>query len=408
MVLPTTIEIIMVQLENNMERLNYIFAAILLVSACGRQTKQLPRHPEPTRPPTAQPTAEPTSVPTADPTAEPKPDAVDDIYGKAVPVSVSWRTENGTVYYKGKPVKLTGINWFGFETGELVVHGLWTGRTMDSFLAQIAEIGFTSLRIPVAPEVFWQQKALANLHMFTTAAEAHGLSILLDLHNCSPRENLQGNPGGCAGYSIDKWYATLSDMALFSVQHPNVLGIDIFNEPHQLSWKTWRDLATEAGKRILGVNPHILVFVEGVAGNNTDSGGWPAFWGENLVEAGRNPPGIPKSRLVLSPHVYGPSVSYQGYFSAWDFPNNMPQIWDAHFGYLVGMGYTLIVGEFGGRYTGKDKQWADKFVEYLGSKGMKDFYYWSLNPNSGDTGGILLDDWKGVNQDKMSLLKRIF
>jgi endoglucanase len=330
------------------------------------------------------------------------------VYGARIPSSTSWRTEDGIVYHKDKPVKLKGVNWFGFETDQLLVHGLWTGRTMDSFLAQIVEMGFTSLRVPVAPEVFSQQKAIANLHTFATAAEGHGLSILLDLHNCSPRENLKGNPGGCANYSIDKWYATLGSMTLFSLHHENVLGIDIFNEPHQLSWKTWRDLATEAGKQILTLNPRILVFVEGVAQRDTDSGGYGAFWGENLVEASRNPPGIPKSRLVLSPHVYGPSVSYQQYFSAGNFPNNMPQIWEAHWGYLVGMGYTVIVGEFGGRYTGKDKQWADKFVEYLRSKGNTDFYYWSLNPNSGDTGGILRDDWKSVNQEKLDLLKRIF
>ena len=386
-----------------MERLNYIFAAVLLVSACGRQTKVLPRQPEPTR----APTSEPMPQPTAKPTAEPKPGAVDDVYGTSIAASESWRTENGTVYHKGKAVKLSGINWFGFETSELVVHGLWTGRTMDSFLAQIVEMGFTSLRIPLSPEVFGDAKSVANLHTFATAAEGRGLSILLDLHNCSFRNNLQGNPTGCANYNIDKWYATLNDMALFSLQHENVLGIDIFNEPHQLSWKTWRDMASEAGKRILKVNPRILVFVEGVANYDTDSGGWGTFWGENLVEAGRNPPGIPKSRLVLSPHVYGPSVSYQQYFSAPNFPNNMPEIWDAHFGYLVDMGYTIIVGEFGGRYTGKDKQWADKFVEYLRSKGTTDFYYWSLNPNSGDTGGILRDDWKGVNEDKLGLLKQI-
>ena len=30
--------------------------------------------------------------------------------------------------------------------------------------------------------------------------------------------------------------------------------------------------------------------------------------------------------------------------------------------------------------------------------------YWSLNPNSGDTGGILLDDWQSVDPDKEALL----
>jgi aryl-phospho-beta-D-glucosidase BglC (GH1 family) len=35
------------------------------------------------------------------------------------------------------------------------------------------------------------------------------------------------------------------------------------------------------------------------------------------------------------------------------------------------------------------------------------FTFWSLNPESGDTGGILADDWLTVNQDKMAYLTPI-
>ena len=33
------------------------------------------------------------------------------------------------------------------------------------------------------------------------------------------------------------------------------------------------------------------------------------------------------------------------------------------------------------------------------------FTYWSWNPNSGDTGGIALDDWTTVNQAKQAILE---
>ena len=38
-----------------------------------------------------------------------------------------------------------------------------------------------------------------------------------------------------------------------------------------------------------------------------------------------------------------------------------------------------------------------------GNQGIN-WTYWSWNPNSGDTGGILADDWKTVNQNKMAYL----
>lgn len=38
---------------------------------------------------------------------------------------------------------------------------------------------------------------------------------------------------------------------------------------------------------------------------------------------------------------------------------------------------------------------------------MADQFYWCLNPNSGDTGGVLKDDWKSARDDKLLLLKRV-
>ena len=35
------------------------------------------------------------------------------------------------------------------------------------------------------------------------------------------------------------------------------------------------------------------------------------------------------------------------------------------------------------------------------------FSYWCLNPNSGDTGGILQDDWTTLDRSKVDMLSRI-
>jgi endoglucanase len=34
---------------------------------------------------------------------------------------------------------------------------------------------------------------------------------------------------------------------------------------------------------------------------------------------------------------------------------------------------------------------------------MTDNFYWCLNPNSSDTGGLLMDDWVTTNEDKLDL-----
>jgi endoglucanase len=49
------------------------------------------------------------------------------------------------------------------------------------------------------------------------------------------------------------------------------------------------------------------------------------------------------NRVVYSPHTYGPNVYNQPYFSDGTFPNNMPAIWDAHFGFIKGLGGAAVV-----------------------------------------------------------------
>jgi endoglucanase len=67
----------------------------------------------------------------------------------------------------------------------------------------------------------------------------------------------------------------------------------------------------------------------------------------------------------------------------------------------------LWIGEFGGRKTaGKSTEavWQNKLMDYL-KKNNISYAYWSWNPDSGDTGGILKDDWQTIDQAKLGLLE---
>jgi endoglucanase len=46
-----------------------------------------------------------------------------------------------------RPVRIAGVNWFGFETANYTVHGLWT-RDYRSMLDQIKREGYNTLRLP--------------------------------------------------------------------------------------------------------------------------------------------------------------------------------------------------------------------------------------------------------------------
>ena len=71
----------------------------------------------------------------------------------------------------------------------------------------------------------------------------------------------------------------------------------------------------------------------------------------------------------------------------------------------------VCAGEFGGKYRrgSKDANWQDAFVSYMNQRrGMSyRWFYWQFNPNSGDTGGVLGEDWQSLNSRKLSLLGRL-
>ncbi|MGC1377983.1 MAG: cellulase family glycosylhydrolase [Anaerolineales bacterium] len=255
-------------------------------------------------------------------------------------------------------------------------------------------------------------------------------------------------------YDSTKWIANLKTIAGYESAWglTNVMGIDIFNEPWDYTWAEWKGFIEQAYTAINGVNPNILIMAEGISDSAENQDGTPTTitavptgaapspnWGGNLYEAGTTPPNVPKSMLVFLPHVYGISVFVGKQFvdnsvpacvglsgdAAGDAkcPLIMPsaatlaQGWDAQFGYLKAQGYAVVIGEFGGnmswpkgkaslrdqnRYsyvtnTTIDAQWQQAFVTYLHSKCINDSLYWSINPESGDTGGLYTTPYDPVS-----------
>jgi endoglucanase len=144
--------------------------------------------------------------------------------------------------------------------------------------------------------------------------------------------------------------------------------------------------------------------VEGIDSYNGD-GYW---WGGNLQGAASAPVRLNvANRLVYSAHDYATSVYPQPWFSDPSFPANLAGIWDKNWGYLYKNNVApVLLGEFGTTLADpRDQTWLKTLLAYTGKgTGGISFTYWSWNPNSGDTGGILNDDWTTVNTAKQGYL----
>lgn len=191
---------------------------------------------------------------------------------------------------------------------------------------------------------------------------------------------------------------------------PALFAVDLKNEPHgRVTWEEWAAAAERIGNALLDINPRLLVFVAGVERTRGKDNSW---WGGSLEGAKERPVRVKvPNRVVYTPHVYGPDVFHQEYFKVPAFPANLPPIWERQWAHLVGKGNgPVVLGEWGGQYKPgtKDRVLQDALAEFLKKKGLGcATFYWSLNPNSGDTKGLLMDDWKTPDADKLALLRKV-
>lgn len=401
---------------------------------------------------------------------------------------------------------------------ELFVGNMWwadTGRTMQQTMTEIKNVGINVLRIPIAPQTLdptnpqgigdvraggvlknhasvRQTNARQALEDFIKLADQNGIDVIIDIHSCSNYVGWRGgrldsNPPyvdatregydftreeySCGGgaendhpYNEQLWLQDLRTIAAFeqTLGVDNILGIDIFNEPWDYTWDEWATLAESAYRAINEVNQNVLIVVEGVGSVKSDgtevahgSMDYNPNWGENFFGFTERPLNIPKDRLVISPHTYGPSVFVQRHFMTGECAElegddagrancqitldrtKLEAGWQEHFGFLRDQGFAIIVGEFGGNMdwprntrpaeqemwshitTNVDEQWQNYFVDYMIEKDMN-ACYWSINPESADTGGLYEHShipavnesgwgtWLNFDTRKTSLLQRLW
>ncbi len=249
---------------------------------------------------------------------------------------------------------------------------------------------------------------LQILDKLVSGARARGLKIILDRHR--PDANGQSELWYTSAYPEARWIADWQMLARRYLGNDTVIGFDLHNEPHgSATWgdnntaTDWRLAAERAGNAILAINPKLLIIVEGIERVGSDY----YWWGGNLSAAGANPVRLNvANQLVYSAHDYPASVYGQSWFYAPNYPSNLAAIWEAHWAYLITSNRApVVLGEFGTRYqTTIDRQWFQTTANFIASRGMS-FTFWSWNPNSGDTGGILQDDWRTINSEKQAVLQ---
>ena len=369
--------------------------------------------------------------------------------------AAGFHAQSGKIYdAAGNRIQVRGISHFGFNADILQPQYLWAMGWKDQ-IAQIKALGFNAVRVPFVPDTLYVtttvdklsyvdpnknadlygKTPLQVLDLWMAEADRQGLYVMLDFHSVSKVRQYQtwfvSNSADFnliynnQAYTKDMWIRDLKFVAQRYAGNPHFMAIDVFNEPNgPVRWSTgdpnqtnsayyWKAAVEAAAAGILSVNPNLLIFVQGIAGNfdGVEDSNQPMNWGEDFQPEAYQPLNIAADKLVLTPHTYGPDVYVKSSFGAPNFPANLAANWDTLFGKLY-PAHPVIVGEWGGKYgTGTggqmDVTWQNAFVQYLINKGISDSFFWCYTPNSGDTGGIL-DDNLQVRTDKMALIRKLW
>lgn len=300
---------------------------------------------------------------------------------------------------------------------------------------------------------------------FLLQVKSCGMKVLIDVHSAEADNSghiaplwYKGTVTTADFYDAWEWFANRYK------NNDTIVAYDLKNEPHGIpngslgndlvkgsneSWESyclrkpvtektdyakwddsadpwnWRYAAEVSASRILALNPKALILVEGIEATpvygkevNHKSIPDPAlaerchhfnWWGGNLRLAKDKPVSVAglDAQIMYSPHDYGPLVYRQPWFYAGFTRDTLrAEVWMPNWLYLHEENISpLLLGEWGGFMDGGDNEkWMTALRDEIVAERLH-HTFWCINPNSGDTGGLVGNDWSTWDEAKYSLLK---
>lgn len=291
-------------------------------------------------------------------------------------------------------------------------------------------------------------KALIDIHSPASHNSGHNYNLWYYEPSAADADNMAANSKTGEEITYDMWIESVTWLAEKYKNDDTIIAYDLKNEPHGkrgyngttcptdiAKWddsedlNNWAFAATECGNSILDVNPNALILIEGVEQYPKTEKGYTydtadiwqasadvspwygAWWGGNLRGVKDYPIDFGSksrnSQIVYSPHDYGPSVYNQTWFDK-DFTTQtlLDDYWYDTWAYINDQDIApLLIGEWGGHMDGgKNQKWMELLRDYMIDNHIN-HTFWCLNPNSGDTGGLLDSSFTVWDDEKYNLFE---
>jgi endoglucanase len=295
--------------------------------------------------------------------------------------------------------------------------------------------------------------ALDVMDAIVTYARRIGLKIILDDHRSIAATHKLVNILDEAlwytpGYPESSWIHDWQTLARRYVNNDAVIGFDLRNEPHTsgpgpwnlkaylqqgATWgpydgvddatTDWRLAVERVGNAVLSVNPHLLMFVEGVQlyPDTTRPGGTISYWWGSILKPVQQYPVVfdVPNQLVYSPHDWGPWKWNMSWFRHMTY-DSLQKVWHDRWSFILddpnsSYAAPIWIGEFGTCTTapgcvdhqrpGNQATWFHLLLRYLKDHPEVGWGFFALNgTNANDhttNNGLLNAQWNALANAKL-------
>jgi endoglucanase len=286
----------------------------------------------------------------------------------------------------GRTVRLLGVNRSGAEYACAQGWGFWDGPVDARSIRAMKAWGINAVRVPLneacwlgLPSVKPARRGgpyRRQILGFVSGLHRAGLYVVLDLHWNAPggKPALDQQVMADADHSPAFWRSVAR-----TFRRDRGVVFDLYNEPHDVSWRCWRDgCRTADGWRTAGMRSLVRAVRSVGAGQPVMLGGLD--YSSDLRGWWRWHPGDPRRAMVAAYHTYGDGTCLG------------PKCWVPYLARLPGR-VPVVTGELGEYdcrpdYVDGFMRWADRNgVSYLG---------WAWNVSDCKGGPDLITGYDGT------------
>lgn len=373
----------------------------------------------------------------------------------------------------GRTVRIAGVTWYGMATAQWVPAGLDFQR-YTTIMDLVKLLGYNTIRLPFSNELVERnpvvtggveanpelrgKRALQVMDDIVSYADRIGLKIILEDQRSRAARPMEVNSlyetlWYTAQFPESAWIADWQTLVRRYRGNDAVVGVDLRNEPHTggpgpwtvgrylhagATWgpysgvedpaSDWRLAAQRAGNAVLGINPHLLVIVQGLQlyPDSSQPGGVAASWWAGILRPVKRYPvvlGVPH-QLVYSVHEWGPHKHAMPWFRNMTY-GSMLAVWHDNWSFLLDhpeapYAAPILLGEFGtcndsaacvvGRGASGQGVWLGLLLRFLRDHPEVGWSFFALNGTNANNcrtdNGLLNAQWNNVSRLDLQLALR--